>query len=384
MNYCKLCLIPDTRPDQYLKIENNDFTICNACLSFKNRSNIDWTVREKKLKKIILELKASDNKWNCIIPSSGGKDSTYQAIRARELGLNPLIVTATTCHLSDLGRYNIENLKKLGFDTIEFSANHLVRKRLNKICLKEIGDISWPEHVSIFTIPIKIAVKFNISLIIYGENPQIEYGGPDDSLNNFILDKKWLEEFGGLIGLRVNDLYTHYGFEKKELEFLEYPSAEELKKVNINAIFLGYFEPWDNIKNADIAKKNGFKDFGQSIEGGYLPYEKIDNYQHGIHDYFKYLKFGFGRASDQVSLLIRRNLLTRTEGINIVDKNEGYFPKSYLGKPIKEILNYIDMTLDEFIEICDKFTNKKIFKRNQAGQLIKDDNGNLIKVFEPK
>jgi N-acetyl sugar amidotransferase len=377
MKYCKNCLIPEIRPDQFL-INGT----CNACLSFENKKNVYWNAKRKKLLEIISNLNLKKDGWNCIIPSSGGKDSTYQAIRARELGLNPLIVTATTCHLSEIGKRNIENLKRIGFDTIEFSSNYEVRKKLNKICLKEIGDISWPEHVSIFTIPIKIACNFKIPLIIYGENPQMEYGGPTDSLENFYLDRKWMEEFGGLIGLRVSDLYNHYDFKKKDLEFLEYPSEDELKKNRIQSIFLGYFEEWDSLRNFEVSKDNGFEPFPQIVENCYFNFEKLDNYQHGIHDYFKFLKYGFGRASDQVSLLIRKKIISREEGIEIVRKYEGLFPNSYLGKSIKEILDNIDLSLEEFIKICDKFTNKKIFKCNQAGELTKDDFGNLAKIYE--
>ena len=377
MKYCNNCLIPEIRPDQFL-INGT----CNACLSFENKKNISWNDKRKKLLEIISNLNLKKDSWNCIIPSSGGKDSTYQALRARELGLNPLIVTATTCHLSDIGKKNIENLKRIGFDTIEFSSNYEVRKKLNKICLKEIGDISWPEHVSIFTIPIKIACNFKIPLIIYGENPQMEYGGPTDSLGNFHVDRKWMEEFGGLIGLRVSDLYNHYNFKKKDLEFLEYPSGDDLEKNRIQSIFLGYFEEWDSLRNFEISKENGFEPFSQIVENCYFNFEKLDNYQHGIHDYFKFLKYGFGRASDQVSLLIRKKIISREEGIEIVRKYEGLFPNSYLGKSIKEILDNIDLSLEEFIKICDKFTNKKIFKCNQAGELIKDDFGNLVKMHE--
>ena len=377
MKYCNNCLIPEIRPDQFL-INGT----CNACLSFENKKNINWNDKRKKLLEIISNLNLKKDSWNCIIPSSGGKDSTYQALRARELGLNPLIVTATTCHLSEIGKKNIENLKRIGFDTIEFSSNYEVRKKLNKICLKEIGDISWPEHVSIFTIPIKIACNFKIPLIIYGENPQMEYGGPTDSLGNFHLDRKWMEEFGGLIGLRVSDLYNHYNFKKKDLEFLEYPSGDDLEKNRIQSIFLGYFEEWDSLRNFEISKENGFEPFSQIVENCYFNFEKLDNYQHGIHDYFKFLKYGFGRASDQVSLLIRKKIISREEGIEIVRKYEGLFPNSYLGKSIKEILDNIDLSLEEFIKICDKFTNKKIFKCNQAGELIKDDFGNLVKMHE--
>ena len=373
MNYCSNCIIPMTRPDQSFTEKN----ICNACTSFKNRDQIDWNKRWDFFLKKIEKIKKNDS-WNCVIPSSGGKDSTYQALKAREIGLNPVLVTASTCHLSLIGRRNIDNLKKIGFDTIEITPNHKIRAKLNRVCLEEIGDISWPEHISIFTFPIKFALKYKIPLILYGENPQMEYGGPEAQLKNQILDRKWLEEFGGLLGLRVTDFIESHGFSEKEIAVYKYPDQRELSQFKIESLFLGFFEPWDNFRNADIAKKNGFEVFSSAVENCYLDSEKLDNYQHGIHDYFKYLKYGFGRATDQLSLLIRRKKITRDEAIKLVRKFEGKFPNSYLGKPLKEILDHIGISLERFNIICDKFTNKKIFKCDQSGNLIKDQNGNLI------
>jgi len=377
MKYCKICIIPDTRPDQF--IDSND--VCSACRSFQSRKKIDWNKRLGELKKIVDEFKSNNLKWNCVIPSSGGKDSTYQAIRARELGLNPVLVTATTCDLSEIGKKNIQNLKSLGFDTVEISTNPIIRANLNNIGLREIGDISWPEHITIFTIPMRFALNYKIPLILWGENPQFEYGGPKKATRSNILDRAWLEEFAGLIGLRLTDLSETYKIKDIDLYPYRYPSEEELNQFKVTGLFLGYYEAWDNIRNGDVAKRNGFTSFTGSIEGGYLDFEKLDNYQHGIHDYFKYLKYGFGRASDQLSVLIRKNLISREKAIKIVKNYEGKFPKSYLKKPIEKILEKIGLSLEEFIKLCDKFSNKKIFKCNQAGELIKDDQGNIIKLM---
>jgi len=376
MQYCKECIIPSTRPDQIFD-ENG---ICGACNSYKKRVRIDWNEREKKFFEIINKISIPKNKWNCIIPSSGGKDSTFQALKCKELGLNPLIVTASTCDLSVVGRKNIENLKKLGFDTIEFSTNLLVRGRLNKFCLNQIGDISWPEHVAIFTIPFKIALYFDISLIIYGENSQFEYGGPPNTLDNLILDRKWLEEFGGMNGLRVSDILLSEIFDEKDIEAYTYPSSQEIEKKKINGIFLGQFFEWDSEKNYEISKNKGFLAYDNQLEGCYFNFEKIDNYQHGIHDYFKFLKYGFGRATDQLSYLIRRGKILRNEAIQIVRNYEGKYPASYMGKPLKDILSNIEMNEKEFKKICEKFTNKKIFKTDQNGDIVYDHDKNLIKI----
>ena len=144
------------------------------------------------------------------------------------------------------------------------------------------------------------------------------------------------------------------------------------------------FFKWDGENNSKISKQNGFEFHNKIVEGTSAHYENLDNYHTGIHDYFKYLKYGFGRATDLVSMQIRRGKISRNEGIKEINKLEGFFPKTYLGKPTKKILEEINISLSEFESICDKFTNKSIFKKNNKGQLLKDKIGNLIKDFEIK
>ncbi len=282
--------------------------------------------------------------------------------------------------LSDIGRRNIENLKRQGVDYIEVTPNPIIRRRLNRIGLTEVGDISWPEHVSIFTTPVQIAVRYNIPLIIWGENSQNEYGGPASAAENNILNRRWLEEFGGLLGLRVSDLIGQDGIEAKHLLQYSYPSDEELKEVGVTGLFLGYYLPWDGFTNALFAQAHGFETYHKAIEGSMVNYENLDNYQTGIHDYFKFLKYGFGRATDLACMHIRRGRLSREDGIKIAKMLDGNFPWEYLGCPIEKILKEIDMTLDEFIKICDRFTNKKLFVCDARGNLVKDKEGNLTKV----
>lgn len=369
---CKKCLIPSIRPEQVFDAKG----ICNACLTHEKKKSIDWSAREKTFLKIVNEHKSTSN-WDCIVPSSGGKDSYWQALKIRELGLKPLLVTATTCHLSEVGRKNLDNLKKIGFDTIEISPNIEVRKKLNKLCLELTGDISWPEHISIFTIPVQIALKFQIPLIVWGENPQFEYGGPERK-NADIMDRKWLEEFGGLLGLRKEDLINHYNFSNKDLLLYTYPQDQELSKAKIKGVFLGYYFNWNNYNNYKVAEKNGFTPFHKPIEGGYYSFEKIDNLQHGIHDYFKYLKYGFGRASDQLSFMIRNKYIDRKKALEILKNTEGKFPKSYLHINTEKILSRIGISSKNFIKICDQFTNKKIFACNNNNEIIKNSEGDLI------
>ncbi|MBL8320520.1 MAG: N-acetyl sugar amidotransferase [Burkholderiaceae bacterium] len=376
LKYCTRCVMPHTKPDLHL----DDDGVCNACRAYESRQRVDWAARRSELLTLLERYRQSGTNWDCIVPVSGGKDSTYQVIRMMQLGLNPLCVTATTCDLSAIGRRNIQNIKHLGVDYVEFSPNPLVRAKLNRIGLTEVGDISWPEHVGIFTIPVRAAVQFNVPLIVWGENSQNEYGGPAAAAGDNVLTRRWLEEFGGLLGLRVSDLPATYGIEPRHLLPYQYPSDEELQRVGVTGLFLGHYLPWDGLSNALIAQANGFESYNGIVEGSMVNYENLDNHQTGIHDYFKFLKFGFSRATDIACLHVRRERISREDALGIVRRLDGRFPWSYLGKPLAEILDPLDMSVDEFVKVCDRFTNKKIFQRDTSGALLKDMHGNLQKL----
>jgi N-acetyl sugar amidotransferase len=376
LTYCTQCVMPHTKPDLHI----DDQGVCNACRAYERRREVDWDQRRTELLGLLERYRRHGANWDCIVPVSGGKDSTYQVVRILELGLNPLCVTATTCDLSSIGRRNIDNLKRLGVDYLEFSTNPLVRAKLNRIGLTEVGDISWPEHVGIFTIPVRAAVQFNIPLIVWGENSQNEYGGPAAASEDNVLTRRWLEEFGGLLGLRVTDLTQTYGIEQRHLLPYQYPSDEELQRVGVTGLFLGHYLPWDGLSNALIAQANGFQMLETAVEGSMVNYENLDNHQTGIHDYFKFLKFGFARATDIACLHVRRGRISRQDALEIVRQRDGKFPWTYLGKPLAHILDPLDMSVEAFVKVCDKFTNKKIFKRDGAGALLKDKNGNLEKL----
>lgn len=368
--------MPDTKPD--LKFDEQG--ICSACRSYERRGVVEWSKRREELTQILDRYRSKDGtRWDCVIPVSGGKDSHFQVIRVLQLGLNPLCVTATTCDLSDIGRRNIQNLKSLGVDYVEVSPNPVVRRKLNRIGLTQVGDISWPEHVGIFTIPVRVAVQYGVPLIAWGENSQNEYGGPAAASEDNVLTRRWLEEFGGLLGLRVSDLVGMEEIEKKHLILYTYPSDEDLKRVGVTGIFLGYYTPWDGYSNALLAQAHGFSTLSTTVEGSIVNYENLDNHQTGIHDYFKFLKFGFGRATDIACLHVRRERISREDALTLVRKHDGRFPSTYLGKPLEQILEPLDLSVEQFIEICDRFTNKKIFLTDARGHLVKDRHGNLTK-----
>ena len=252
--------------------------------------------------------------------------------------------------MSEIGRKNIENIKRLGVDYVEMSPNPLVRAKLNRIGLTQVGDISWPEHVGIFTIPVRAAVQFNVPLIVWGENSQNEYGGPAAAAENNVLNRRWLEEFGGLLGMRVSDLIGMDGIEAKHLIPYTYPSDEELAARRRDRTVPRLLPAVGrSVERADRAGER-IPHLRQVVEGSMVNYENLDNHQTGIHDYFKFLKFGFGRATDLACLHIRRG---RLDPSGWAGSSQDAGRQASLGTTwasrLQDILRPLDMTVDEFV-----------------------------------
>ena len=377
LEYCRNCLFPNTKP--HLSFDKSG--VCDACNNYINRKEVDWELRRTELIEILDRYRGNGTNWDCVVPVSGGKDSTFQVIKMLEFGMTPLCVTSTTCDLSEIGRRNIENIKKLGVDYVEMSPNPIIRAKLNRIGLKLIGDISWPEHIGINTIPIRAAVQYGIRLVIWGENSQNEYGGPAAASESNVLTWDWLTKFAGFVGLRVSDVIGMEGIQARDMIPYTYPSEEQLADVGVTGIFTGHYLPWDGYSNALLAQAHGFETYHTTVEGSVVNYENLDNHQTGIHDYFKFLKFGFGRATDIASMHVRRGRITRDQGLDLVKKHDGKFPWTCLGKPLKEILEPMELSTGDFVEICDQYTNTSIFEtEGDSDALVKDRYGNLTKV----
>ena len=335
---CKSCLIPDTRPDtQFVDGE------CSACIAYKNRPRVDWDERKKELVKL---LDRFDGK--CIVPSSGGKDSTSQVIRMLELGADVTIVTARTCMLTSIGRRNIDNLAKYA-RTIEVVPNMRERAELNRLGLEMVGDISLPEHFAIFATPFRVAVSENIPLIMYGENPQNQYGGPLTELGSKIMTRRWVTEFGGHLGIRPSDFV---GYDMRDYSL---PSEKDISRVGVEAHFLGAYVPWDSHENAKIAIDHGMETYGMPPgPANYWEWENLDNAQTGIHDYFCWLKYGYGRAEAQLSVDIRSGLKDRKSA----EKSAATmprFPVEYCEVDWRDVLDHIGMTTARFRQLEEQF-----------------------------
>lgn len=331
---------------------------CSACSNFAQRSSIDWAARRQQLMSI-LDDGRNGSGFDCIIPSSGGKDSTHQVLELIKLGARPLVVTATTCYLTPIGRKNIDNLARYA-TTVEFTPNRSVRAKLNKAGLSLVGDISWPEHLAIFTIPFQASVKFGIPLIFYGESPQREYGCPPGAEEAMTMTRRWVNEFGGLLGLRPNDLIGHDNISRSDLRDYQWPTEEELTKAGTRAYFLGQFEEWDSWKNATQARTAGMTQQLPS-KANVWDHENLDNAMTGLHDHMMYRKYGYGRGAAQLSIDIRNGRRRRYEALKTAEIIDGLFPYMYAGVSCLEVLDHLGMTMKELVEIMDRFTNWDLF-----------------------
>lgn len=378
MEYCKKCIMPKTRPEQVF--DHNG--VCNACLSVDRKKDIDWDARAKEFEVILSKYRSDGSKYDCIIPVSGGKDSCYQAITMRDkYKMNPLCVTHVPCELTEVGRQNLEFLKDQGFDLVSVAANKKAYREMVRIGFFKLGDSCWPEHIGIFTAPIRVAVNYKIPLVIWGENSQFEYGGPATKTDNNFLDRNWLEQFQ-MLGHRISDV-VHDGISLNDVKTHIYPTDEEIREVGVTGLFLGYFEAWDTQRNLQTVEALGWhRNPGGPVDGAYNDVENLDcKWIGGLHDYMKFLKYGYGRATDQLCIEIRAGRMTREKAIEELKKTtEGQVPTTYT----PDFLRYLNITEKEFTDNLDRFTNKTIFQRDdETGKLLKDSKGNLIRRYFP-
>ena len=354
MNFirCKVCLMPSTRPD----VPHTD-GVCQACTNYQNRPAIDWDSRKAAL---LALLDRFDGR--VIVPSSGGKDSTYQVITLMELGADVTVVTARTCHLTELGRANIDNLARYA-RTIEYVPNMTVRAKLNRLGLQMVGDISWPEHAAIFSTPFRAAVDLGIPLIMYGECPQAEYGGPMGSEQAMQMTARWRSEFGGFLGLRPADFVGMEGITARDMKDYELPGEMAMivgrlsptkGAQSVEAHFLGQYIPWDSRRNAAVAIDHGMQ-YELPCATNYWAWENLDNAQTGIHDHMALVKYGYGRGTAQISVDIRSGRMDRETGLKIAQVCEAAFPTVYAGVWHSEILERIGLTDEDYSEIVAKW-----------------------------
>jgi len=361
MKICKKCIQPDTRPGIYF---NND-GVCGACLWEEEKKLIDWNAREKELQNVAnWAKKNTKGNYDCVIGVSGGKDSTKQALTARDrLGLRCLLVNSEPEGITEIGKHNIENLKNLGFDVIALRPNPMVMKKLvRRDFYKYLNPVKVTEY-SLWSSTYIIADYFDIPLIIQGENPGLTLGV---SLTGVGKDSD---------ALKVNEIHTlssgwkEYleveGIEEKDLYLFHY-DRKKLEKKGFRAIWLQYFlKEWSFRGNAEFSQKHGLKwrpeDFDPNSIGTYTPFAQLDSDLVQVNQMLKYIKFGFGQCMDHACYDLREGRLTQGEAIEFVRKYDGKCAEHYIIK----FCDYVGITVEKFWNVANGFRGPMWVKDKQ-------------------
>jgi len=351
--WCKNCINNSERPR--ITFDNKGW--CNACQWSEEKKKLNWNKRKKELQTILKKYKSNGN-YDCIVPVSGGKDGAYVTHKLRdELGLKVLTVTSRPPLETEIGKKNITKFLEHNFDHIHVTGNNKAMRKLNKLGFIKKGSPYYGWLVSIFSVVVKVAIQNKINLIFYGEDGEIEYGGSTKNKNNAIFDAKYMIKnyFEG--GYR--EILKQSKLDKKDLYWFEFPE-EEVNKNKIALTHWSYFEPWDSYRNYLVSKeKYNLQENENKNPGTFTNFAQNDQALFSLHTYLMYLKFGFGRATQDVGIEIRRGAMTRDQGINLANLYDNHYPEEF----IDQYLEYYQMNRKEFNKIIDFWANKKIFKK---------------------
>lgn len=369
MIYCKKCVYPASSA---VKLTFDDRGVCSGCQVAEEKQKINWKRRAKLFEKLCNKYRSKDN-YDCIIPVSGGKDSYFQThYITKVLKLKPLLVTYHGNNYLPEGEYNLNRMRQVfDVDHIIFKPSEEILVKLNRLCFKKMGDMNWQAHCGIFTYPVQIAVKFRIKLIIWGEHGYTELGGmysmkdfPEMTakyrLEHAQRGYDWFDMIGKDEGLREQDLL-----------WAKYPTDEEIDEVGIRGVYIGNYVYWDGEENYKLVKRlYGWREAQQPFERTYRRFSNLDDmHENGIHDYMKYIKFGYGRATDHVCKDIRNGRITREQGIKLVRKYDHVKPM----RDLKRWLKYVGMSEKEFDRIADTFRDPRVWRKDKKGNWVKDN-----------
>lgn len=365
VRYCKKCTVSNQRP----RITFDEHGICSACnYAEYKRIHVNWKQREQELIDLCNRYRKNNGKYDVIVPCSGGKDGSFVAHQLKyKYGMNPLTVTWAPLRPTEIGRRNLDTFIDSGFDNVLGKPNGKVTRRLTHLSLLHMGDPFQPFIYGQTNFPLHMAVKYGISLIMYGENGEVEYGG--DMKNAFRPNRDIQDHdkhyFSGL----PPEFWSDHGISQADLMPFMAPKHEDIVKNQTQIHFMGYYKFWDPQENFYYCSEHtGFTPNTERSEGTYSKYASLDDRIDGFHYYLGYIKFGIGRATSDTAHEIRDGKITREEGIALVKRYDGEFPRKYLS----EFLEYCDITEQQLTEVIDSWRSDHIWEKiNGEWQLKK-------------
>ena len=348
--------MPDTRPRIVFDAEG----VCNACRNAESKELIDWDARRDEFLELIAPYRSQDGRWDCIVPWSGGKDSSAIAYHLKfDFGLNPLLVTFSPLVPNDVGIRNRELMIQLGFDHQFFRPNQRVHRRLARRFFVERGNpkIAWDAGIN--AVPVRTAVSLGIPLVFYAEHGESEYGG-----RVLREESKKIRDITEVIEHQVGDDPRNWVDEEitpGDLNPYLYPSAEELDAVGVKAMYFAYFFRWSMLENYRfLREKIPFVTHPAGrTQGTFTDFDSLDDKSDDLYYYMQYVKFGFGRAVRDACRMIQNGQMTRDEALELARKYDGEYP----GEHLAAMLDYLDMERDELDATIDLHRNPELWQK---------------------
>jgi N-acetyl sugar amidotransferase len=380
MRWCRKCVYPASSA---VPLAFDEDGVCSGCRTASQRVEIDWDRRRKAFERLIEQYRGrGESGYDCLIPVSGGKDSYYQIhVIKKVYGLNPLLVTYNGNNYTETGLENVQNMREVfGCDHMFFTPAVETVKKLNRIGFKLMGDMNWHAHAGIFTYPIRVAVQMKIPLMVWGEHGFMDLGGMH-SYSDFVEFTYRYRHEHCLRGYEWSDM-TDEGLAKLgrpelaegltpgELIPWKYPSDEEIRSVGARGIYISNFFKWEaNEHGKMVVEKYGFSGSPQPFERTYRTLSNLDDmHENGIHDYMKFVKFGYGRATDHACKDIRSGQLTRAEAVEIVRRMD-----HVKSRDLQRWLPYVGMSEAEFDRLADGFRDPRVWWKDAEGRWRKDN-----------
>jgi N-acetyl sugar amidotransferase len=374
--FCNRCVMSNQRPASSIEFKHtrnhrhrtlniDEERICDACRVAEQKEQIDWQEREQELLRLLDKHRRNDGGYDCICPGSGGKDSSYAAhILKYKYGMHPLTVTWPPILYTDIGWKNFRNWIEVGgFDNVTFKPNGRAQRLLTRLAIENLLHPFQTFILGQKNLAPKIALRYGVPLIFYGEN-EAEYGNPVADNASSLRDKSYftmrdLDEVT-LAGIPLPELIDRYELSLNELMAYLPADHQNLERSAIEVHYLGYYLKWIPQEAYYYAVEHtSFEANPFRTEGTYSKYNSLDDKIDGLHYYTTYIKFGLGRASYDASQEIRNKHLTREEGVTLVRRFDGEFPEKYF----KEIMEYIGMVPERFLQLCDEFRSPHLWKK---------------------